>query len=438
MQELGLNLGTVQERISRWLSINSNNSRSIPYHIDRLMQVEERYTNAKFYPQIHSDELHTEITSALETQYADRGYRRECEHALADYISEVAVSQYTPQLSKLAKKLRSCRMRGAVGMTPQGRTIVAWDDKCGMARLCADESRVETQRIARKYIPALTEFHDARPEHRLQYAVFTNPNFKPGDLATGKKQIFSQFKTWCKAFPQIKGALIVEEDPLSAHGDWNVHLNAILLINDRFDWGRARQEWGSNVHFQALKPKGLVHTMLELVKYSALTVAEKSETKSATSPAPPMTQWSHERWFEWWEAQKHFRRTRAYGVLYALERTRWREGDAFQRHQWLSKACSWCYVPQNVHADWTDFSEKERLAIRKAMAKEERLEMDDVSWLGSINFQIENGSYKVDLIQGNNFSKFRATERDSDLSFYQQSTDPPSYVYQPTKNGHLM
>ena len=87
------------------------------------------------------------------------------------------------------------------------------------------------------------------------------------------------------------------------------------------------------------------------------------------------------------------------------KRKRWTEADALQRHQWLREAQQWNAVTMDSNATWTDFTVKERVAIRKAMAKEKRMDMDDVTWLGSINFQIDHGYYKVDLIQGDNFSE---------------------------------
>jgi hypothetical protein len=73
---------------------------------------------------------------------------------------------------------------------------------------------------------------------------------------------------------------------LSAHGDWNIHLNVILLIEGPFDWNEARESWGANVEVRAIDRSSLTKKMLELIKYSAQTVPTKSADKVRNHTRP--------------------------------------------------------------------------------------------------------------------------------------------------------
>ena len=121
-----------------------------------------------------------------------------------------------------------------------------------------------------------------------------------------------------------------------------------------------------------------------------------------------MTQWSSTRWQEWWDAQQGFRRTRAYGCLYALHGKRWNAADFNDRSEW----CRVAGAPQElVKLDWKEIGqgmkkkdrERLRVKLRKAMVFGEAVDMQAVEWVGSMKFGSE-GSYRVDLIPGDNFS----------------------------------
>lgn len=199
-----------------------------------------------------------------------------------------------------------------------------WDNKSGLVRLDPDEAHQEAQRVSARYKPHLVNL--AEQGYRLYYAVLTMPHFASGQLRHGKDFIYNQFKNFLRKrhlgkllFPEIKGALVVQEDPLSAAGEWNVHLNVILVTDGYFDFGKARRAWGYNCHFRKLRGNAdaLGATFAELIKYACRVVPEKSADKAAAgSRAPAMTEWPPERFIEWWRAQKGFKRTRTYGCLY--------------------------------------------------------------------------------------------------------------------------
>ena len=213
--------------------------------------------------------------------------RRNAEQELAEYMGVVGSYAATelknfPLSDRLiiqATKHMQCRTEGRVLNNENiGKLVIAWDDKCGCSRFCPDESRAETQRLKKYYLKHLVRFYNDNPLHRIFYSVFTLHNFEPGQLAHGKKYLFKKFKQFtqnlkfyaqnpdristrdkdpsityagafcpviCTPFGRIKtrkkdivmppdpikfkGDLVIQEDPLSALGDWNVHLNVSRL-----------------------------------------------------------------------------------------------------------------------------------------------------------------------------------------------------------------
>ncbi len=328
------------------------------------------------------------IREEIEENSSDRAARRQAEQRLASYIDSIPDPLNIYRLDELAEKLRTCRTKGVVGVKPGGGYMVAWDSKCSMVRLCPDEAREETQRLAEKYVPAMLKWQQEKPgKRRIFYAVFTDHNYRPGQLLAGKKHLFERFKDWqsltydacpvvyrnrrplangrkkkLKAWPGLHGSLVVQEDPLSASDDWNVHLNAFLLWEGPCDFKAIRQEWGANVHLQQVDPQNLTRALLEAVKYSAQIVPTKSEAKASrhASDAPTMIEWPHARFLEWWKAQQGFRRTRSYGALYRVQKP-----------------------------------------------EPEKVEMDLIQWVGQMRFvsSSRGPAYRVDLIPGDNFSR---------------------------------
>lgn len=292
------------------------------------------------------------LQERIEADSTDRARRRQAELELADYIESVAhvhpsSAEYFG-LSRLVERMRACRQSGTVGLRPDGGYVVVWDQKCDQVRLCPDEAREETRRVAERYVPFVLSWLREKPTRRLFWLVLTDRNVPTGQLAEGKKAAWERFRShiWkgkyhacplerrgrgyartrrrtMPKFPGVKGALVVQEDPLSAAGDWNVHLNALLLVDGPLDYRELRQEWGRNLEIREVRERdaaGLRAAVAELVKYAALAVPTKSAEKRASGQtrAPAMVEWPTERWLEWWAAQRGSRRTRSYGVLYGV------------------------------------------------------------------------------------------------------------------------
>jgi hypothetical protein len=82
-----------------------------------------------------------------------------------------------------------------------------------------------------------------------------------------------------------------------------------------------RAAWGANLEIKEIEaptPELLAKLILELVKYSAAHIGQKGAEKRAKgkTQAPSLNDWPPSIRVEWWDAQKRFRRTRAYGCLY--------------------------------------------------------------------------------------------------------------------------
>jgi len=330
--------------------------------MDREHDVQARFEGAAITdPQWQRDQQ--KIREQIEAQSMDRARRRQAEHELADYVAAVATAHPDTarmlDLDDLVQRMRTCRQKGTVGVKPGGGHVVVWDHKCDLVRLCPDESREETQRMADRYVPEILRWQREKPGPRRIYScVLTDHNYRPGQLHAGKRHLFERFKSQIlqakyeacpiqfhripprardgsthaavrpnrcrtlKKFPQIQGAIVVQEDPLAAAGNWNVHLNVLLLVEGPFSYQELRQEWGRDLHIQQLRgdEDELRASVVECVKYAAQAVPTKSAEKTAdgATEAPAMTEWPYVRWLEWWRAQQGFRRSRTYGVLHGI------------------------------------------------------------------------------------------------------------------------
>jgi hypothetical protein len=307
------------------------------------------------------------LRQQIESDAIERSRRREAELELATYIDDVAGARPAAnelyQLDELAESMRQCRQSGAVGIGAHGH-VIAWDHKCDQVRLCPHEAVAESSRVAERYVPAMMEWQRARGpgRRRIFYCVLTDHNYRPGQLHAGKRHLFERFKAdhgdtiigrvdacpvtferippherdhngprhrvrksrarKMQPFPQVAGALVTQEDPLSANGDWNVHLNVVLLVEGPLSYKELRDQWGRNLEVREIRDadeNALRDTVAELVKYSARAVPAKSQDKrEAGEGAPAMTEWPYDRFVEWYAAQRGFRRTRTYGVLHGI------------------------------------------------------------------------------------------------------------------------
>lgn len=363
------------------------------------------------------ERIKTDLLLSLE----DYSKRRDMEQELAIYIDRVGTSQYRPDLYDIAERLMNCRLTGAAGMKPDGGQIIAWDNKCGLTKLCPDESRENTQRLTEFYLPELVDFKKEHFKNRLFYSVLTIPNVKAGELLSGKKEIIEKFKNWVEHFENIKGSLIIQEDPLSAHDDWNVHLNVFLCVQGAFDYKYARAKWGFDVEFSELKgePQDIREALLEAIKYSAQIVNDKSHDKSdkGLSAAPAMVDWSPERFVEWFDANKSFRRVRNYGCLYNIHKKRWNKASADQKKKWIQIANESIDRVENLISkndallEWKDIQEPtkknpslkpHKTKLRRAMTHGEPFDISLVQWVGAVNFG-SDGVYSVGSVLGDNF-----------------------------------
>ena len=280
---------------------------------------------------------------------------RRVEDAVADYVEAAGYP-------KLTDKLRACRRAGTVAeRETDGKILVQWDSKCNLARLCPDESGVESSRVAQRYLPRVEDWLAGGKRRRVQKAVFTVPNVPAGGLRAAKRDQLKALDRLLrrKVCRNVQGALVTQEDPLSAAGDWHPHLNVLLLVEGFLDWGALRAEWtevtrrffpdSTATSFQ-IEIRELPGTLVALraafreqVKYAAkmvasgvppiaspgddtgpvvrevrdpLAVAPVDGSYGRWSKAPGLVAWPYAAFGEWWEAGLRFRRTRAYGVLY--------------------------------------------------------------------------------------------------------------------------
>lgn len=313
--------------IHRWLITGGVKK---PPRVEAAYRFRQRKHQAKT-PTVNIAQLKQAIKSHEQVLARGEGYKKRAgvRDAIANYLEQTVIpSVFAEELFNVAAKLRKARRTFTWGTRPDGEIMMVWDDKSGLVRLDPDEAREETRRLAERYIPALMAF--ARAGYGLHYCVFTMPNFAPDKLALGKKKLYKRFvnllrKRLNKApmFPELMGALVVQEDPLSADGTWNVHLNVVLVTKETFHPGlykKLRRAWHWNVELKPLKAGAgdLARTFNELIKYSTQAVPEKAADKASrgATRAPAMTEWSAAQFWEWWQAQKGFRRTRTYGCLY--------------------------------------------------------------------------------------------------------------------------
>lgn len=300
--------------------------------------------------------------------------RKKIEIALADYI-ESKCAPLAPELNlvKLSEKLRNCRTAGNHGIRfgdDWARREIMWDAKCGQSKLCPFESREEGQRLAEKYLPTVQRFADIsyfdakakkkRNVYKIHFGVLTRKNVPYGQLAREKNELFEltgrlidtakylsenyysgskkvrrrkggetdeEYKLRMQqeiSIKSIRGALVVQEDPVGTSPGWNVHNNIIFITCGHFNyddasaWMRANLNQLSLGGARSLDPAKLSSSFLELCKYQVAAIIEKSHDENHKS-APGMLEWPPEIWLEWYRANRGFRRTRSYGVLFDLD-----------------------------------------------------------------------------------------------------------------------
>ncbi len=120
----------------------------------------------------------------------------------------------------------------------------------------------------------------------------------------------------------------------------------------------------------------LTHAFKEIIKYSGASIASKSAEKadSGSTKAPTMTNWPAEAWREWFIANRGFRSTRSYGILYDPPGYRWSEATTQEKMDWIASAgLNYDKVDFNWRTKENGLSKDDRASIRKIMSGHEVL-----------------------------------------------------------------
>lgn len=382
----------------------------------------------------------------LEASLPAASDRRRYELKLADMIQHRVIpfyAQFEPQLKELPAKLRACRDSGLVGIVAEtGEVRHRWPEKCNQGKLCAHEAREEGQRLADRYLQPISNFLSDHRTARLQYWVISPLNCQPETLHDSKREILKVFSKLNRraVTKRVAGAVVVQEDPLSADNEtWNLHINVLALVNGYFDWKAYRQAFMDELgHDQiqiefisqkqmerrsaakaarrAKRAGGPVSTMppnrhqviadtfVELIKYvtkiTGYDHVQKTEPEGVSdqgSPGPddtgdssrrriearPMYAWPADRWFEWYRANKGFRRTRSYGVLY-------RVCDTCGSYQHSAAECGQQCEPEPVvewvgSVEWRDFAAGYVSSIDLIPAHKSAIHADDWVYVPSFD-----------------------------------------------------
>ena len=328
----------------------------------------------------------------VERQIAEKLY-----YDVAPFAESVQRETLAAQVRRTAIKMYQCRTAGRFGIGPQGRTVMAWDDKCSSSKLCPDESRHEGQRLYDRYADVICE-HERRGG-RVYKAWFTLPNYPGGRLAESQRYIFKRFRNKIMRATRkgknkfgIEGALVICEAPLSEARDWNTHLNVILLTRGWLSYENLRDAWGWNTEIRQhnrFDERGMSDLFNEMVKYAVKTTPTKSIEKYIRhdTNAPAFIDWTPAEILEWFEANQHFRRTRAYGCLHGIGKP---ERPDTQPRRWLGSVT---WHPTGYEITWRGHN------------------LGDI-----VNDMLRFGNAGLDLIRGD-----RSTENHG----YNYATGPP-------------
>jgi len=319
--------------------------------IDRNLQ-DVQFDDILIKDGVYNNDLYEAIDEDMATWSLGYDKRRKIERGIAAYIrGKVAPLGIIHNALEIADRLDSCRLSGVVGVNPvEGNKIVQWKYKCGLNKLCPDEARSEQRRLSKRYMPVFEKWLDGNRRRTFQYAVFTIPNPKPGQLHDSLRDIYKRFTAMLKhkSFAAVKGCLATLEDPLSMVYDddtgeptgeysWNVHINAMFLVDGHFDWETVQREWGFGIKFQDARSmknmaanRGrdtdrrsvLLGAFQELLKYSVKHLTGEGGKKHSVNgydrESLGMVDWPADRFVEWWMAHHGYRRSRSYGELYRV------------------------------------------------------------------------------------------------------------------------
>lgn len=269
-----------------------------------------------------------DIVDQQRLEFAEEDTHANVRQAVAQYIERVVLPCdlcVDPAMDTIPSRLRAARQTGTMMYHPgEGRFITIWDEKAGLRLLCPDDAREESMRVSRRYVPSIADWrNNGKAVHKL---VLNPPNIARGELRAGMRDLFKTFnRIFFKSgrFPEVKGALVTLEAPLSVSRSWNVHLNVILLCDGFLDYNKIVAAWGHQ--FDAYRLHGdreqIEAALREQIKYAAQAMPSKSDEhrRRGISEAPAMLEWTAEEFLEWWGAHQRFRRTRSYGLLFGLK-----------------------------------------------------------------------------------------------------------------------
>jgi hypothetical protein len=140
-----------------------------------------------------------EAQEQLEVALPGMSVRQATRKALADVLEQRALPEARQQQQTIkyvldvVERLRRARHTFTWGYSlAKGKTIVLWDEKAGLSRLCPDDAREETQRLCRRVLGPL----EAAQEDgcALHYLVLTSPNAAPGGLRKEMVSICKRFR----------------------------------------------------------------------------------------------------------------------------------------------------------------------------------------------------------------------------------------------------
>lgn len=329
----------IDSEIRRYIARNPH-ATALPPYLDSLAAKVDRKLSTPDISKLDLSSIY-QLERDIEHLFLGKSERHQIRQKLADYIDSglQSVSNSLPHLHELPERLRRARRTGAIGMTPDGFHITAWDEKVNCTRLCPDESREECQRLVKRYRPEIMRFLKNNPSCELHFVVLTTPNVPIGELGREKRDQYRKLsnltrRTWGKK--NIKGVFAIQEDPLSKNGDWNPHINAIVITSPRFSYKELRREWGSNLYARWINgtAEDIAKAFLEAVKYAAKHIGSKLSDTGPAKGAPGITDWPFHAFAEWYEAGRNFRRSRSYGCLNGFDRSKG-EGITLDLVEWL-------------------------------------------------------------------------------------------------------
>ena len=282
------------------------------------------------------------VYDQLELDVSGPNFRMAVRQKMAERFQDLHAKTGMLRYLRLAERLEGARKSSRLFYsTKHNKFVKRWDQKAGLNLYCPDDARSNAKRLDRRYRPFLLECHKAG--YRLQYAVLTTPSRAPGDLKKMQRMQFrrlrrrilkAQHPDGSPVFPEIKGALVVQESPLGWNRDWHAHLNVLFVVDGYLDFGKLRSHWKDHLHIDPPLGRGLEdpaavdrcigNALREIIKYAVTAVSAKSEMKAAAAdgdrPAPPgMLEWTDQELVEYDSANRGHHRTRTYGCLRGVE-----------------------------------------------------------------------------------------------------------------------